>query len=83
MSMTQFIYMKLTIVTTYITNLLFFLCRAEGGDLQTVLDTEEFLQEHVCTDILRDTLQGLKFLHTHSIAHLDIKVFTIYVVLRS
>lgn len=48
--------------------------RAKGGDLQTVLDTEEFLQEHVCTDILRDTLQGLKFLHTHSIAHLDIKV---------
>ncbi|ODM97658.1 Death-associated protein kinase related [Orchesella cincta] len=46
---------------------------AEGGDLQTVLDTEEFLKERVCIDILRDTLQGLKFLHTHSIAHLDIK----------
>jgi serine/threonine protein kinase len=48
--------------------------RAEGGDLQTVLDTNEFLEEPLCIDVLRDTLKGLLFLHQHSIAHLDIKV---------
>jgi serine/threonine protein kinase len=46
---------------------------AEGGDLQTILDEEEFLEESFCIDILRDTLKGLLFLHKHSIAHLDIK----------
>jgi len=43
--------------------------------LQTVLDAEEFLEESLCIDVLRDTLRGLQFLHLHSIAHLDIKVF--------
>lgn len=42
--------------------------------MQTVLDTEEFLEEHLCHSILKDTLRGLQFLHSHSIAHLDIKV---------
>ena len=52
--------------------------RAEGGDLQTVLDTNEFLLEPVCVHILTDTLKGLLFLHQHSIAHLDIKVKSAY-----
>jgi serine/threonine protein kinase len=51
-----------------------FLNRAEGGDLQTVLDAEEFLEEFICREVLRDTVRGLQFLHSHSIAHLDIKV---------
>ena len=51
-----------------------FVFRAEGGDLQTVLDAEEYLDEHVCAEVLKDTLRGLLFLHEHSIAHLDIKV---------
>lgn len=55
----------LTVISTH---------RAAGGDLQTVLDSEEFLDEFICREILRDTLCGLQFLHSHSIAHLDIKV---------
>ncbi|CAG7733236.1 unnamed protein product, partial [Allacma fusca] len=46
---------------------------AEGGDLQTVLDAEEYLDEPICIEVLKDTLRGLLFLHEHSIAHLDIK----------
>lgn len=54
----------------------FMFARAEGGDLQTVLDSEEFLEEFICREVLRDALRGLQFLHSHSIAHLDIKVNT-------
>jgi serine/threonine protein kinase len=57
--------------------------RAAGGDLQTFLDAEEFVEEPMCIDVLRDTLRGLQFLHRHSIAHLDIKVALQYHILKT
>jgi len=53
---------------------LFVSIRANGGDLQTYLDAEEYLEESHCIEVLKDTLKGLQFLHSHSIAHLDLKV---------
>lgn len=46
---------------------------ASGGELQRVLDEEEFLPESACKHIMRQVLEGISFLHDHSIAHLDIK----------
>lgn len=57
-----------------LTNVNLLISRIEGGDLQTLLDQEEFLEEAACIDIMKDTLKGLQFLHKQTIAHLDIKV---------
>jgi len=46
---------------------------AHGGDLQTILDINEYIEEPICINMLRDILQGLLFLHENFIAHLDIK----------
>ena len=46
---------------------------ASGGELQRVLDEEIFLPENTCKHIIRQVLEGILFLHDHSIAHLDIK----------
>lgn len=44
-----------------------------GGELQRVLDEEEFLPERQATRFIRQVLEAISFLHEHQIAHLDIK----------
>ena len=56
--------------------LLSFVYRAEGGELQSVLDRDEIPEEAVVVRFLRQVLKGLAFLHQHDIAHLDLKVIT-------
>lgn len=46
---------------------------AGGGELQRVIDEEESLQEDVVRQYMRNILRGLHYLHTHNIAHLDLK----------
>ncbi|KAK7083561.1 Stk17bp, partial [Halocaridina rubra] len=46
---------------------------AGGGELQRVIDEEENLQEDVVRQYMRNILNGLLYLHTHNIAHLDLK----------
>ncbi|XP_076069474.1 uncharacterized protein LOC143041462 [Oratosquilla oratoria] len=46
---------------------------APGGDLQRLLDEAMSLEEVVVRGILRSILRGLRFMHQHAIAHLDIK----------
>jgi len=51
-----------------------FTCRAAGGELQTVLDAEEGLQEQYAARFMRQILEALSYLHSNNIAHLDLKV---------
>ncbi|XP_026464681.1 death-associated protein kinase related-like [Ctenocephalides felis] len=46
---------------------------ATGGELQHLLDEEEHLSEVDARRALRHTLRGLRDLHAHNIAHLDLK----------
>lgn len=46
---------------------------AAGGELQHVLDSEEFLPEKDVVRLMRQILEAVHFLHDRNIAHLDIK----------
>ncbi|KAL7633275.1 UNVERIFIED_CONTAM: hypothetical protein RMT77_016380 [Armadillidium vulgare] len=46
---------------------------ASGGELQRVIDEEERIEERVVKRYLRHILTALRFLHSHNIAHLDLK----------
>lgn len=46
---------------------------AQGGELQQVLDEDEFLSEPASKHVMRQVLEGVEFLHENQIAHLDIK----------
>lgn len=46
---------------------------AAGGELQAVLDREEFLPENTSRHVMKQVLEGISFLHENQIAHLDIK----------
>lgn len=46
---------------------------AAGGELQTIVDLQEGLEEREAIIVMRQILQGLEFLHNHNIAHLDLK----------
>ncbi|KAK7071699.1 Stk17bp [Halocaridina rubra] len=52
---------------------LYLICSAGGGDLQRLLDDAVSLPECDVRNILQQVLRGLAFLHTRTIAHLDIK----------
>lgn len=52
--------------------------RAEGGELQKVLDDEESIQEKQCRRLIRQIIEGVQYLHQKRIAHLDIKVIYFY-----
>ena len=54
--------------------LTFFSFSAEGGELHVVLEEDECINETSCRKILRQIVEGVLFLHSHQIAHLDIKV---------
>lgn len=47
---------------------------APGGELQMVLDRDEVPEEHQVVRLLRQILDGIAFLHSFNVAHLDIKV---------
>lgn len=47
---------------------------ASGGELQMVLDRDEVPEERQVVRLLRQILDGIAFLHSHNVAHLDIKV---------
>lgn len=49
------------------------LFRATGGELQAILDDEGELSEPQARICMREILQALRYLHSKSIAHLDIK----------
>lgn len=53
---------------------LLFIFRASGGELQTLLDNDEIPEEKVVKRFMRQILDGLEFLHSVNVAHLDIKV---------
>lgn len=61
----------------FLIKLMLFAYRAEGGELQSVLDRDEIPEEAVVVRFLRQVLKGLAFLHQHDIAHLDLKVIII------
>uniref|UniRef100_A0ABD2XCI7 Protein kinase domain-containing protein n=1 Tax=Trichogramma kaykai TaxID=54128 RepID=A0ABD2XCI7_9HYME len=46
---------------------------AAGGELQMVLDRDEIPEEHQVAKLLRQILDGVAFLHSLNVAHLDIK----------
>ncbi|RXG71296.1 Death-associated protein kinase related [Armadillidium vulgare] len=46
---------------------------ASGGELQRVIDEEERIEERMVKRYLRHILTALRFLHSHNIAHLDLK----------
>jgi len=50
--------------------------RAPGGELQMVLDRDEVPSEPEVARLMRQILDGLNYLHTINVAHLDIKVRT-------
>lgn len=78
--------MKKTKQTKKIKNFVFFFFsfqqqqqknRAEGGELQKVLDDEESIDERQCRRLIRQIIEGIRYLHQKHIAHLDIKVSTV------
>lgn len=52
------------------------LYRATGGEVQTLLDVEQYIREQDVIRLMRQILEGLHQLHDNNIAHLDIKVKT-------
>lgn len=48
--------------------------RAEGGELQKILEEDECIPENVCRQLMRQIVEAVQHLHSHNIVHLDIKV---------
>jgi len=48
--------------------------RAPGGELQMILDRDEVPEERQVARLLKQILDGIAFLHSLNVAHLDIKV---------
>ena len=47
-------------------------CRVSGGELfERVIDDEFILTEKVCTIFMRQICEGVEFMHTKSVIHLD------------
>ncbi|XP_059476878.1 serine/threonine-protein kinase 17A-like [Neocloeon triangulifer] len=44
-----------------------------GGELQSLLDRDEMLEERDVARLMRQILEGIAFLHSINVAHLDIK----------
>lgn len=51
-----------------------FVCSASGGELQMLLDKDEVPEERQVKRLMHQILDGLVFLHSINVAHLDIKV---------
>ena len=46
----------------------------KGGELFEFIETEGRVDEDVTVRLLRQVLEGVHFLHSHNILHMDIKV---------
>ena len=46
----------------------------KGGELFEFIETEGRVDEDVSVRLLRQVLEGVQFLHSHNILHMDIKV---------
>lgn len=51
-----------------------FVYSASGGELQMLLDRDEVPEEKQVKRLMRQILDGLVYLHSINVAHLDIKV---------
>lgn len=51
---------------------------APGGELQMLLDKDEVPEEGQVRRLMRQILDGLAYLHSINIAHLDIKVGNVH-----
>jgi serine/threonine protein kinase len=51
-----------------------FVYSASGGELQMLLDKDEVPEERQVKRLMRQILDGLVYLHSINVAHLDIKV---------
>ena len=47
----------------------------KGGELFEFIETEGRVDEDVTVRLLRQVLEGVEFLHSQNILHMDIKVF--------
>ena len=47
----------------------------KGGELFEFIETEGRVDEDVTVRLLRQVLEGVQFLHSHNILHMDIKVY--------
>lgn len=58
----------------YISILVIFFIRIEGGELfDRVIDDEFILSERACTVLVRQLCQAMEFVHRNNIIHLDLK----------
>jgi len=48
----------------------------KGGELFEFIETEGRVDEDVSVRLLRQVLEGVQFLHSHNILHMDIKVMS-------
>jgi serine/threonine protein kinase len=48
--------------------------RVSGGELQSLLDRDEVLEERHVARLMGQILEAIAFLHSINVAHLDIKV---------
>jgi len=46
----------------------------KGGELFEFIETEGRVDEDVTVRLMRQVLEGVQFLHSHNILHMDIKV---------
>lgn len=63
-----------------------FLFSAAGGEIfdQCVADRDEAFSEKDVQRLMRQILEGVHFLHTHHVIHLDLKVrLEFFIILRS
>ena len=55
-------------------NVLFDHCRLRGGELFDFIAERERLSEEEASNFIKQILLGVQHLHTHNVAHLDLKV---------
>lgn len=60
--------------TVYDVQIYVYCDRAPGGELQMILDRDEVPEERQVARLLKQILDGIAFLHSFNVAHLDIKV---------